>query len=82
MSMLVKIVDSRLEYSSETFSFRKQYNYTNVFVNSYEGCLSKGRVLQRFWFFRKQFLFFFAGSQQDVKKSQSISAFLGNDKER
>ena len=52
MSILMKIVDSRLEYSHETFSFRKQYNYTNLFVHSYERCLSKGRVLQRFWSFR------------------------------
>jgi len=42
MSILVKIVDSRLEYRNETFSFRKQYNYTNLFVHSYERRLSKG----------------------------------------
>jgi len=35
MSILVKIVDSRLEYSNETFSFRKQYNHTNLFVHGY-----------------------------------------------
>jgi len=49
MPILVKIVDSRPEYSNETFSFQKQYNYTNLFVHSYERCLSKGSVLQRFW---------------------------------
>jgi len=43
MSILVKIVDSRLEYSNETFSFRKQYNYTNLFVHSCERCLSEGQ---------------------------------------
>ena len=32
MSILVNIVDSRLEYSNEIFSFQKQYNYTNLFV--------------------------------------------------
>jgi len=53
MSILVKIVDSRLEYSNETFSFRKQYNYTNLFVHSYERYLSKRRVFPRFWSFRK-----------------------------
>jgi len=53
VSIPVKIVDSRQEYSNETFSFRKQYNYTNLFVHSCERCLSKGRVLQRFWSFRK-----------------------------
>jgi len=36
MSILVKIVDSGLENSNKTFSFRKQYNYTNLFVHSYE----------------------------------------------
>jgi len=35
MSILVKIVDSRLEYSNETFSFRKQYSHTNLFVHNY-----------------------------------------------
>jgi len=61
MSILVKIVDSRLEYSNEIFSFRKQYKYTNLFVHSYERYLNKGRVLQRFWSFRKYILFFFCG---------------------
>ena len=42
MPILVKIVDSRLEYSNETFSFRKQYNYTNLYVHTYERCLNKG----------------------------------------
>jgi len=46
MSILVKIVDPRLYYSNETFSFRKQYNYTNLFVHTYERCMSKERVLQ------------------------------------
>ena len=53
MSILVKIVDSRLEYVKEIFSFRKQYKYTNLFVHSYERCLCKGRVLKRFWPFKK-----------------------------
>jgi len=30
MSILVKIVDARLDYSNETFSFRKQYNYKKI----------------------------------------------------
>jgi len=45
MSILVKIVDSKLENSDETFSFRKQCNYTNLLVRNYERYLSKGRVL-------------------------------------
>jgi len=48
MSILVKIVDSRLEYSNETFFFRKQYNYTNLFVHSYERCLSSEEFCRDF----------------------------------
>jgi len=39
MSILVKVVDSRLENSDETFSFRKQCNYTNLLVHNYETML-------------------------------------------
>jgi len=46
--LLLKIVDSRLENSDGTFSFRKQRPYTNLLVQNYERCLSKRRVLQRF----------------------------------
>jgi len=60
MSILVKIVDSRLEYCNKTFSFRKQYNNTNLFVHSYERCLSKVRILQRFLSFC-----FFTGSEEN-----------------
>jgi len=45
MFILVKILDSRLENSYETSSFRKQCNYANLFVRIYERYLSKGRVL-------------------------------------
>jgi len=65
--LLVKIVDSRLEHSDGTF-FRKQCPYTILLVHNYERRLSKGRVLQRFGPFGKNFCFF-AGSQQNVKKS-------------
>jgi len=44
MSILVKIVDSRLENSDETFSFRNQCNYTNALACNYERYLSKKRV--------------------------------------
>jgi len=56
MSILVEIVDSRLENTDETSSFRKQCNYANMLVHKYERCLSKGRVLQifsPFLFYRK-----------------------------
>jgi len=36
MSILMKVVDSSLEYSDKIFSFRKQYSYTNLFVHSFE----------------------------------------------
>ena len=41
---------------------------TNLFVHSCERCLSKGRALQRFCPLGNNFIFF-AGSQQNVKKS-------------
>jgi len=63
-SILVEIVDSRLENSDETFSFRKQCSYTNLLVHNYGRCLSKGRVLQRF-----SSICFFTGIQPNVKKS-------------
>jgi len=44
MFILVKM-DSRLENNCETFSFRKQCNYTNLLVRIYERYLSKGRFL-------------------------------------
>jgi len=74
MSILVKIVDSRLEYSNETFSFQNQYNYTNLFVHSCERCLSKGRVLQRFGPLGNYFYFFYGKS---TKCKEKLSAFLG-----
>jgi len=37
MSILVEIMDSRLESSDETISFRKQSNYTNLFVRLEQG---------------------------------------------
>jgi len=42
------------------------YNYTRLLVHNIVRWLSKGRVLQRFWFLRKEFLFF-EGRQQNVK---------------
>jgi len=57
VATLVKIMNSRLENSDETFSFRKQCNYKNLLVHNHERCLSKGRALQRFWSFRKNFFF-------------------------
>ena len=77
MSILVKIVNSRLEYSNETFSFRKQYNYTNLFVHSCERCLSKGRVLQRFCPLGTNF-YCFCGKSTNCE--EKLSAFLGNGK--
>ena len=44
--------------SCETFSWRKQWNYTNLLVHNHNRWLSKGRVLQRFWSFGKEILFF------------------------
>jgi len=53
--LLVKLVVSRLENSDGTLSFQKQCPYTNLLVHNYERCLSKGRVLQRFGPFEKNF---------------------------
>ena len=68
-------MDSRLENSDETFSFRKQCNYTNLLVRNYERYLSK----KSFGPLGNNFL-------REVNKMRSkakvFSAFLGNDKER
>jgi len=53
--LLVKIVDSKLENSDGTFSFRIQCSYTNLLVHNYERYLRKGRGLQRFGPFGKSF---------------------------
>jgi len=82
MPILVKIVDSRLEYSNETFSFRKQYNYTNLYVHTYERCLNKGWVLQRFWSLKEIIFIFLREFNKMWREAKAFSAFLGNDKER
>jgi len=50
-------------------------------VHNYERCLSQGRVCEDFVSLGKN-LCLFAGSQQNMKQSQGIAAFFGNDKER
>ena len=76
MFILVKILDSRLENSYETSSFRKQCNYANLFVRIYERYLSKGRVLVL------QERIFLREVNKIRNKPKVFSSFLGNDKER
>jgi len=72
--LLVKIVDSRIENSDGTFSFRKQCPYTNLPVHSHEKCFSKGRVLQRFGPFGKD-LFFCGKSTKCEEKLRHFQLF-------
>jgi len=78
MSILEKILVSRLENSNETCSFREKCNYTILLVHNYERCFRKGRVLQRFWSFGKKFLL--PEVNKMWRKAKALPAFLGNDK--
>jgi len=75
MSILAETVDSRLEHSNETFSFRKQCNYTKLLVHNYERFLRKGRICRDFCPF-----VFLREVNKMWRKAKTFSAFLGNDK--